>query len=149
MAVLVIGISGWRLTVPALERTSLVGTEHGTPVAVWHDGELAAAEVGQVLRFRLRVREGVVRVEAAALLVPVGHAVHLEQQRLTLRRLAGSDVFESEEEYRIFPLGEYYGLPVGGEIRELRVVLRNRWGITQTVPFRLRILPESHSRRAA
>jgi undecaprenyl-diphosphatase len=148
-AVGILVLAYWTFLVPKPAPGSIAGVVDMQPVMLNSENELGPIELGQALQLRLAIKPGLVPVDTVYAKLPAGEHQHHGQSHTQLfNRQAGTDTFISEY-YIIRPLGDAYAPQPGGDVREVWVILRNRWGIENEVRLRVRVVPESLSRRSA
>ncbi len=133
----------WTLLVPQIDAGKAAGLINQHTFSVNADGVLGPLEMGQPVQFTLPVQAGLVPLHDAYALLPTvdGHA----PQRISLTPIytgAKGIVLLGSERYLLRPLpGES---PTGvNNIRNIWVVVRNRWGIQNEVQLQLLIVPVS------
>jgi len=134
----------WILLVPRLQFDTAQVLVGGQVQATMRNGQMNYVELGQRIRLRVDVTTGMLPMDTITAYLPSEH--HHETSAIKFHAVGGKGTYESEE-YAVPMLGKYPD--AGGEIRDITVILRNKWGIENMVILPLRVLPESESRRTA
>jgi hypothetical protein len=142
----------WQLCVPSVELSSTLAIANKDVAAVYQRGELDAVALGQHVSLRISARPGRLAIPVTKVYAIVEPAANGEKPWIIpFAKTAGDGVFESEiREVKALAgelAGQVYKNPNDGVVREIRVIVRNAWGIEQEVPLKLRVKPEPDSRR--
>ncbi|MHB9026892.1 MAG: undecaprenyl-diphosphatase UppP [Armatimonadota bacterium] len=127
----------WFLLVPKVDMNSVAGYSNLQPLALNADGEVNPVKLGERVSLRLAIQPGLIPLQRVYAKVPITEQ-NIEEADFI--RATGSNRFESIS-FRLRPLGDSYTVPPGGEYRDVWIVVRNRWGISNDVHLRLRIEP--------
>jgi undecaprenyl-diphosphatase len=137
----------WTLLVPKIDANSImVKTGRETYTVNRTTDEIGNLELGERVRFAVNVTPGLVAIAqvSAEIPAPAGSPFSVTAGA-KFPPAAGGRTFLSEE-YQLRPMGDRYAPSAAGDLRDVWVVVRNRWGITNQVRVRLRVVPESLQR---
>ena len=107
--------------------------------------EVGPVELGNKVQFILNIRPGLIPISEVYAETPVPKLeiyAHQQPARIEFTPEAGVHRYLSKE-YKLLPIGETYGPSGADELRDIRFVVRNRWGIQREVRLWLRVSPES------
>jgi len=134
----------WTLLVPKAAVNDLAGFIGQQPVGINKQEVMGPVEIGQSLRLYLQVKSGMIPLQDVYALVPVEESQpddHLPFKLEAGTRQAGK--WKLIDEYHIRPLQHDHPDILSHEIREMWVILRNKWGIQNEVRLRLLVVPTS------
>lgn len=140
----------WTLLVPKIDINQAIAK---TPLETYKmdakSAEIGNIELGQPVQFQLAVQPGLVPVKEMYAILPHGISNGFTQMHeAKFTNPAGDNTYISEQ-YKLVPIGDTYEPTSAGEVREIWVVVRNRWGIQNEARIRVRVVPESLRSRTA
>ena len=149
LAIVLLALTYWFLLVPRVDMRTVIARTAVETYRPDAKGELGNIEQGQTVRFEVTVNPGIIPIDDVHAELPTAVLKEFAGPRqLTFMRLAGGNIFTSSA-YKLLPLGTQIEPSEAGEVRNIRLVLRNRLGISTVVRLAVRVVPESLRSRTA
>lgn len=145
LAIGILVLAYWTLLVPRVDAKTIFAYTSIETYRVDAQGELGNIEIGQPVQFQLDVHPGLVPIAKVYAILP---APVDGKWNLMFSGTAGSNTYVSEN-YKLLPIGTQYEPNPAGEVRDLRIVVRNSLGITNEFLLPVRVVPVSVSHRTA